>query len=50
VAALIPMIEGAGGIVTDRRGQKPQLGRQIVGSANQRILDEALISLRRSAE
>lgn len=49
VAALIPVIEGAGGVVTDWRGNKPQLGGQIVASANQRILDEALISLRRSA-
>ncbi|MEQ1784689.1 MAG: inositol monophosphatase family protein [Hyphomonadaceae bacterium] len=50
VAALIPVIEGAGGIVTDWRGNKPQLGGQIVASANRTILDEALISLRRSAE
>ena len=49
VAALIPVIEGAGGIVTDWRGHKPRLGGQIVASANQHILDEALISLRRSA-
>jgi histidinol phosphatase-like enzyme (inositol monophosphatase family) len=50
VAALIPVIEGAGGVVTDWRGHTPQLGGQIVAAANQRILDEALISLRRSAE
>ncbi len=49
VAALIPVIEGAGGIVTDWRGNRPQLGGQIVASANRAILDEALISLRRSA-
>jgi fructose-1,6-bisphosphatase/inositol monophosphatase family enzyme len=49
VAALIPVIEGAGGIVTDWRGNAPQLGGQIVASANRAILDEALISLRRSA-
>lgn len=49
VAALIPVIEGAGGVVTDWRGEKPQLGGQIAAAANRRILDEALISLRRSA-
>ncbi len=49
VAALIPVIEGAGGVVTNWRGDKPQLGGQIAAAANRRILDEALISLRRSA-
>lgn len=49
VAALIPVIEGAGGVVTDWRGNTPQLGGQIAAAANRRILDEALISLRRSA-
>ena len=50
VAALIPVIEGAGGVVTDWRGNKPKLGGQIVAAANRPILDEALISLRRSAD
>lgn len=49
VAALIPVIEGAGGVVTDWRGQPAQLGGQIVAAANRGILDEALVSLRRSA-
>lgn len=49
VAALIPVIEGAGGVVTDWRGDTPALGGQIAAAANRRILDEALISLRRSA-
>jgi histidinol phosphatase-like enzyme (inositol monophosphatase family) len=49
VAALIPVIEGAGGVVTDWRGGRAGLGGQIVAAANQRILDEALVSLRRSA-
>lgn len=49
VAALIPVIEGAGGVVTDWRGDTPQLGGQIAAAANRRILDEALISLKRSA-
>lgn len=49
VAALFPVIEGAGGVVTDWRGNPAQLGGQIVAAGNRRILDEALISLRRSA-
>jgi len=49
VAALIPVIEGAGGVVTDWRGNAPQLGGQIAAAANRRILDEALVSLKRSA-
>jgi fructose-1,6-bisphosphatase/inositol monophosphatase family enzyme len=49
VAALIPVIEGAGGVVADWHGNPPQLGGQIAAAANRRILDEALISLRRSA-
>jgi histidinol phosphatase-like enzyme (inositol monophosphatase family) len=49
VVALIPVIEGAGGVVTDWRGHGPRLGGQIVAAANRQVLDEALISLRRSA-
>lgn len=49
VAALIPVIENAGGVVTDWCGKPATLGGQIVAAANQEILDEALISLRRSA-
>ena len=49
VCALIPVIEGAGGVVTDWRGNPAKLGGQIVASANRRILEEALVSLRRSA-
>jgi histidinol phosphatase-like enzyme (inositol monophosphatase family) len=49
VAALIPVIEGAGGVVTDWRGGAAKLGGQIAAAANRKILDEALVSLRRSA-
>ncbi len=49
VAALIPVIEGAGGVITDWRGNPAQLGGQIAAAANRTILDQALISLRRSA-
>ncbi len=49
VAALIPIIEGAGGVVTDWRGNPAKLGGQIAAAANRTILDEALVSLKRSA-
>lgn len=50
VAALIPVVRGAGGIATDWRGNAPRLGGQIVCCASQEILDQALLALRRSAE
>jgi histidinol phosphatase-like enzyme (inositol monophosphatase family) len=49
VAALIPVIQGAGGLVTDWRGEPAKLGGQIIAAANRKILDAALVSLRRSA-
>ncbi|MEQ1607449.1 MAG: histidinol-phosphatase [Hyphomonadaceae bacterium] len=49
VAALFPVIEGAGGVVTDWRGAPAQLGGQIIAASSRRILDEALVSLHRSA-
>ena len=50
VAALIPVVRGAGGLATDWRGNPPKLGGQIVCCASQEILDQALLALRRSAE
>lgn len=51
IEAAIPVIEGAGGLVTDWRGQPVgQNGGQIVISGDRRPLDEALVSLRRSAK
>lgn len=47
---IIPVIENAGGFVTDWRGKT--LGRdggQVVAVGDRRILDEALVSLKRSA-
>jgi histidinol phosphatase-like enzyme (inositol monophosphatase family) len=47
---IIPVIENAGGLVTDWRGQT--LGRhggQVAAVGDRRVLDEALVSLRRSA-
>lgn len=49
-AALIPVVRGAGGLATDWRGNPAKPGGQLVCAARQGILDQALISLRRSAE
>jgi histidinol phosphatase-like enzyme (inositol monophosphatase family) len=51
IEAAIPLIEGAGGLVTDWRGEPvgPN-GGQMVISGDRRPLDEALVSLRRSAK
>jgi fructose-1,6-bisphosphatase/inositol monophosphatase family enzyme len=51
IEAAIPLIEGAGGVVTDWRGQPVgQDGGQMVIAGDPRILDEALVALRRSAK
>ena len=51
IEAAIPLIEGAGGMVTDWRGEPiGQNGGQMVISGDRRPLDEALVSLRRSAK
>lgn len=48
-AALIPVVRGAGGLACDWRGAPAKPGGQLVCAASQPILDQALISLRRSA-
>jgi histidinol phosphatase-like enzyme (inositol monophosphatase family) len=50
VAALIPIVRGAGGLVTDWRGNAPKLGGQIVCAAHEGILEQAMLALRRAAE
>ena len=50
VAALIPVVRGAGGLATDWRGNPPLLGGQIVCAASESILDQALLALRRAAD
>jgi myo-inositol-1(or 4)-monophosphatase len=49
VAALIPVIEGAGGIVTNWRGGSASMGGQVVASGDPRTHAEALVALRRAA-
>lgn len=50
VAALIPVVRGAGGLATDWRGSAPKLGGQIVCCSSQALLDQALLALRRAAD
>ncbi|MDJ0919611.1 MAG: inositol monophosphatase family protein [Henriciella sp.] len=49
-AALIPVIRGAGGLACDWRGQPATPGGQIVCASGPELLEQALISLRRSAD
>jgi histidinol phosphatase-like enzyme (inositol monophosphatase family) len=49
VAALIPVVCGAGGLATDWRGNAPKLGGQIVCASSEGVMDQALLALRRSA-
>jgi histidinol phosphatase-like enzyme (inositol monophosphatase family) len=51
IEAAIPVIEGAGGVVTDWRGQPvgPQAG-QVAVAGDRACLEEALVALRRSAK
>ncbi len=49
ILPLIPIIEGAGGIVSDWRGKPVRGGGQIVAAASVEIRDEAMVALRRSA-
>lgn len=49
VAALVPVVRGAGGVACNWRGEPARLGPQLVCAASQALLDQALISLRRSA-
>jgi len=50
VAALIPVVRGAGGLATDWRGNPPTLGGQIVCSSSEAVLEQALLALRRAAD
>jgi histidinol phosphatase-like enzyme (inositol monophosphatase family) len=47
---IVPVIEGAGGLVTDWRGRRlGRQGGQVVAAGDRACLDEALVALRRSA-
>jgi myo-inositol-1(or 4)-monophosphatase len=42
VAALIPLVEGAGGIITNWQGGDPSAGGQCLASGDRRVHEEAL--------
>ena len=42
VQALIPVVTGAGGVVTNWRGGDPSAGGQVVAAANRELLEQAL--------
>ena len=51
VEAAVPVVEGAGGLVTDWRGKRiGREGGQMVVAGDRRCLDEALVALSRSAK
>ena len=51
VEAAVPVIEGAGGHVTDWRGERiGRKGGQTIIAGDRRCLDEALVALRRAAD
>jgi fructose-1,6-bisphosphatase/inositol monophosphatase family enzyme len=48
--ALVPVIEGAGGVVTNWRGEAPDGSGQIAAAGDRACLEEALVALRRAAK
>jgi fructose-1,6-bisphosphatase/inositol monophosphatase family enzyme len=51
VEAAVPVIEGAGGLITDWRGEPiGRNGGQMVIAGDRALLDEALVSLKHAAK
>ncbi len=50
IAALIPVVRGAGGLATDWRGGPAKLRGQIVCASGEGVLEQALLALRRAAD
>ena len=48
-SALVPVVEGAGGAVTNWRGAAPDASGQILAVGDARIRDQALVALKRAA-
>ena len=48
-AALIPVVRGAGGLALNWRGEAARPGGQLVCACNEAVMEQALLSLRRSA-
>jgi myo-inositol-1(or 4)-monophosphatase len=49
IQALVPIIEGAGGTVTNWRGEPAHAGGQVIAASDPRVRDEALVALHRAA-
>jgi len=49
VAALIPVIEGAGGVISNWRGGPAFMGGQVIAAGDQRVHAQALVALKRAA-
>jgi fructose-1,6-bisphosphatase/inositol monophosphatase family enzyme len=50
IDAAVPLVEGAGGLACNWRGERVgRNGGQLVLAGDRRVLDEALVTLRRSA-
>lgn len=50
VAALIPIVCGAGGAFTNWRGGPAAQGGQVIAASDRRLIDQALVALKRCAE
>jgi myo-inositol-1(or 4)-monophosphatase len=50
VQALVPVIEGAGGMVTNWRGEPAWRGGQVIAASDPRIHEQALVALKRAAD
>jgi len=48
-SALVPVIEAAGGKVVDWRGRAPGADGQVLAVGDERLIDQALVTLRRAA-
>jgi len=48
-SALVPVIEAAGGKVVNWRGDRPDDGGQVLAVGDERLIDQALVTLRRAA-
>ena len=48
-SALVPVVEAAGGVVTNWRGATPDGGGQILAVGDGRLTDQALVALKRAA-
>ena len=48
-SALVPVIEAAGGKVVNWRGAAPDDGGQVLAVGDARLIDQALVTLKRAA-